>query len=430
MRKSNSRKTILKEAGVLLIAAILILTTLFVLTPMTKMAKAQTSLLNENFESLWGPYGDNPPAGWTITTNEPAPITWDTNNWYKYNYGGAQGNVARIYYSPVRSQDDSLITPTIDCRTYTQVTLKFWNYFYYYSSATHAYIWGSTDGGSNWDHLIASYTSSIYASPMEYDISGWAMNQQYVKIRFQYIDYDGLYWMIDNVQVIGDVVNNPPYEPSNPDPANDVTGVSPCLTSCLSWVGGDPDGDPVTYEIWYDYGTGTLTQVDTGLTVPQWCPPDGFQSGLTYHWKIVAHDNHGYSTDGPTWSFTTPTIKLQINQVYVQKNDVKVDITNTGSSTISDIYVEMKFTVNPTSPCSCYPTPTLTGKGLTQTSPNVYIKTFPLFKLNGGKSTTLLLSLNGCACFELTITASNCISTGGGVVQQTKQGCICDLTLC
>jgi hypothetical protein len=28
-------------------------------------------------------------------------------------------------------------------------------------------------------------------------------------------------------------------------------------------------------------------------------------SGITYHWKIVAKDNHGAATAGPVWEFTT-----------------------------------------------------------------------------------------------------------------------------
>jgi hypothetical protein len=163
---------------------------------------AQTNVFYENFEGTWGPYGNNPPAGWTITTNEPTPVTWDNNNWHNYNYGGAQLHVARIYYSPVRSQDDSMITPTIDCSALTSVVLKFWSYYYYYGSASHAYVLGSTDGGVTWPYTIASYTTSHYGVTQTYDISSWAAGQSNVKIRFQYIDYDGLYWYFDDVKVL------------------------------------------------------------------------------------------------------------------------------------------------------------------------------------------------------------------------------------
>ena len=40
-----------------------------------------------------------------------------------------------------------------------------------------------------------------------------------------------------------------PYEPSNPNPANNSVDVD--LDADLTWVGGDPDGDFVTYEVYF-----------------------------------------------------------------------------------------------------------------------------------------------------------------------------------
>jgi hypothetical protein len=96
--------------------------------------------------------------------------------------------------------------------------------------------------------------------------------------------------------------NNPPYVPSNPSPANGAIGVS--INADLSWIGGDPDpGDTVTYDVYF------------GTTSP---PPKviGNKTGASYnlpvltyntryYWKIVSWDNHGASSPGPIWSFTT-----------------------------------------------------------------------------------------------------------------------------
>jgi hypothetical protein len=93
--------------------------------------------------------------------------------------------------------------------------------------------------------------------------------------------------------------NNPPYEPSNPIPP-----IGAILSICphnLSWTGGDPDGDDVTYDVYF------------GSTNP---PPlvasnvSGYTTGIlgfnkTYYWMVVAWDEHGASTPGPIWSFTT-----------------------------------------------------------------------------------------------------------------------------
>ena len=43
--------------------------------------------------------------------------------------------------------------------------------------------------------------------------------------------------------------NRPPNTPSNPSPSNSVTSIS--VTDDLRWTGGDPDGDSVTYDVYF-----------------------------------------------------------------------------------------------------------------------------------------------------------------------------------
>ena len=96
--------------------------------------------------------------------------------------------------------------------------------------------------------------------------------------------------------------NQPPNEPSNPNPTNGETGV--LLNQNLSWTGGDPNsGDTVTYDIYF----GTTTpppQVVSNQSATTYNP--GIMNPNTkYYWKIVAWDNHGASTPGVIWDFTT-----------------------------------------------------------------------------------------------------------------------------
>ena len=97
-------------------------------------------------------------------------------------------------------------------------------------------------------------------------------------------------------------INIPPNTPTNPNPANGATGIA--TNNDLSWSCTDPDGDPLTYDVYFGTTnppafkiTQTGTTYDTGTMA----------EGTTYYWKIVAKDPYGLSTAGPVWSFTTKT---------------------------------------------------------------------------------------------------------------------------
>jgi len=95
------------------------------------------------------------------------------------------------------------------------------------------------------------------------------------------------------------VGNYPPYEPSLPVPFDGATNVS--IDIYLSWDCGDPDGDPVTYDVYF----GTIfppPKVASNVTDYN---PGILDYNTTYYWQIVAWDNWGASTAGPIWSFTT-----------------------------------------------------------------------------------------------------------------------------
>jgi CSLREA domain-containing protein len=96
-------------------------------------------------------------------------------------------------------------------------------------------------------------------------------------------------------------INQPPNEPSNPSPADGATGVA--LGTSLSWTGGDPDaGDTVTYTV--HFGTADPPPLaQSGLTTTSYSPT--LSANTSYYWQIVAQDNHGATTSGEVWDFTT-----------------------------------------------------------------------------------------------------------------------------
>ena len=95
--------------------------------------------------------------------------------------------------------------------------------------------------------------------------------------------------------------NFPPYTPGEPDPENGEKDVN--INADLSWTGGDPNGDEVTYDVYFG-----KTSPPPKVVSKQ--PDTTYDPGLLdfdtkYYWKIVAWDFIGLSTSGPTWSFTT-----------------------------------------------------------------------------------------------------------------------------
>jgi len=142
--------------------------------------------------------------------------------------------------------------------------------------------------------------------------------------------------------------NNPPYVPSNPVPPNGSTNVT---TMVLCWTGGDPDGDEVFYNVYFGN-----TSPPPGYLYNQSnnCTPVLYllEFNTTYYWKIISIDEHGASTEGPIWSFTTET-NLPPYAPYDLKPEDGADIVpininlswkggdpNIGDTVIYDIYFE------------------------------------------------------------------------------------------
>ena len=126
--------------------------------------------------------------------------------------------------------------------------------------------------------------------------------------------------------------NNLPYIPSDPFPSNGATDQPTDVD--LSWTGGDPDGDPVTYDLYL--GTKSSPPlVASGLVQTSYDP--GFLNYDTeYYWRIVSIDNEGGEAHGPIWTFWTEGGTgygnvVQIESVYVGSGshaEVKVFFEN------------------------------------------------------------------------------------------------------
>jgi hypothetical protein len=122
----------------------------------------------------------------------------------------------------------------------------------------------------------------------------------------------------DNIQVIMGVLNDdtgyvdetvkacvgendPPDEPSNPNPTDGEGEVD--INTHLSWECNDPDGDDITYDIYL--GTNNPPPLIKSNHETNSYDPGTLDPETTYYWEIIAWDLPGDFTSGPIWEFTT-----------------------------------------------------------------------------------------------------------------------------
>jgi hypothetical protein len=115
--------------------------------------------------------------------------------------------------------------------------------------------------------------------------------------------------------------NLPPYQPHSPLPANTTLDVPLSIT--LSWEGGDPDpGDTVTYDV--SFGTTTTPPIVSSNQSQVSYTSGPLYTNTLYYWRITAWDNHGASTTGPLWCFTTTRDLLLIKNLSISWNFISL----------------------------------------------------------------------------------------------------------
>jgi len=142
----------------------------------------------------------------------------------------------------------------------------------------------SNQSGTTYDTGTMSYSQKYYWQIVVWDNHGASTG--------------GPIWNFTTVEQ----PNYPPYTPSNPDPANHAIDVD--VNANLSWTGGDPNtGDILAYDVYF--GTNStpprVVSNQSGTTYN----PGTLVYERQYYWKIISWDNHGASTEGPLWDFTT-----------------------------------------------------------------------------------------------------------------------------
>jgi len=137
------------------------------------------------------------------------------------------------------------------------------------------------------------------------------------------------------------VTDQAPYTPSNPDPYDGETGI--LLDQILSWTGGDPQGDSVSYDVYF--GTTNPPGYVATVSVESF-DPDITNLNTEHFWQIIADDGNGHTTDGPVWSFTTLSdnnMILENAEAYPGQIQAPVEVSGSWDQTITAYQIHVAY---------------------------------------------------------------------------------------
>ena len=109
-----------------------------------------------------------------------------------------------------------------------------------------------------------------------------------------------------NYSVSTSQINQPPNQPSNPNPPHNATNVVPENSKTLSWAGGDPDGDSLIYHIYFGNSSDKQTLRNNKIkdTSSTSATTNANAQNHDYYWFVSSEDAE-YVVEGPVWKFTT-----------------------------------------------------------------------------------------------------------------------------
>ncbi len=131
--------------------------------------------------------------------------------------------------------------------------------------------------------------------------------------------------------------NHPPNPPRLPIPENG--SVEQLITVNMQWRGGDPDGDIVLYDVYFEADDPTPDTLVSYHQQKSYYDPGLLSYDTTYYWQIIAIDPYHSQTVGPIWRFQTqsqPVPNLECDGTLIWTR-VPAASTQTGSFLVRNL---------------------------------------------------------------------------------------------
>jgi len=286
---------------------------------------------------------DDPLTAYKVTDPTHGTLNLNTNGGFTYtpddNYTGTDSFTYQAYDGIVYS-NTATVTITINPTNDPPIA-----YDDYYSTNEDTTLTITAPGiltndiDPENDPLTADQLTDVSNGTLDLNSNGGFTytpdNNYYGTDTFTYRAYDGTeYSNTATVTITINSVNDPPNTPSNPNPSNGATNVP--TNKILSWTGGDPEGNDVTYDVYLgDYSP--PPKVVSNQTETTYDPPGDLQNNTLFYWQIISWDEYGESTSGPIWTFTT---EEEANQPPYEPSN---PVPNDGATDIS-INVDLSWT--------------------------------------------------------------------------------------
>ena len=120
-------------------------------------------------------------------------------------------------------------------------------------------------------------------------------------------------------------VNEAPSVPTLTSPTNAATGIA--LNTKLVWQAStDPDGDALTYDVYWGTTNPPTTKVVAAKNVLEYTP-SGQSISTKYYWKVVANDGSN-QTETAVWNYTTTASALPTVTFHLDGEDTSLQVTD------------------------------------------------------------------------------------------------------